>query len=116
MSSTDWPPTYSYRHIGATESLTDHRERLAVEEEERVNERARQLEELRSELNSAATRIRAWEKMHGLRLPISPTHPVLAVIAGATGVPLPALRQEQQARRAKLETPPAATKGDVTDG
>jgi hypothetical protein len=115
MSSTDWPPTYSHRRVSATEALTDDRER-AAEEEERVNERTRQLEELRSELNSAPTRIRAWEKMHGLRLPISPNHPVLAVIAGATGIPLPALRQEQQARRAKQETPPAATKGDVTDG
>lgn len=114
MSSTDWPPTYSYRHVGPTE-LADHRERLAVEEEERVNERARQLEELRSTFNSAPARIRAWEKMHGLRLPTSPTHPILAVIACATGIPLPALRQEQQARRAKPATPPVA-KSDVTDG
>jgi hypothetical protein len=116
MSSTDWPSTNSYRHVSATEQLTDHRERLAVEEEERVNQRARQLEELRSEVNSAPARIRAWEKMHGLRLPISPTHPILAVIAGATGIPLPALRQEQQARGAKQQPPPAATKDDVTDG
>ena len=115
MSSKDWPPTQSYRHVSATELLTDHRERLVVEEEERVKQRDRQLEELRSQFNSAPTRIRAWEKMHGLCLPTSPTHPILAVIACATGIPLPALRQEQQARRAKQEAPPAA-EDDVTEG
>ena len=115
MSSTHSPPTYSYRHVGATEVLADHRERLAFEEKGRASERARQLEELRSELNSPPARIRAWEKMHGLRLPTSPTHPILAVIAGATGVPLPALRQEQQARRAQQAASPAVT-DDVTGG
>lgn len=115
MSSKDWPSTQSYRHVSETELLTDHRERLVVEEEARVNQRDRQLEEIRSQFNSASARIRAWEKMHGLCLPTSPTHPILAVIACATGIPLPALRQEQQARRGKQETPPAA-KVDVIDG
>ena len=116
MSSTHSPPTYSYRHVGATEVLADHRERLAFEEKGRASERARQLEELRSELNSAPARIRTWEKMHGLRLPTSPTHPILAVIAAATGIPLPTLRLEQQARRTKQVPPPAAIQGDITDG
>jgi aspartate/glutamate racemase len=114
MSSATWPPTHSDRNLTVPELLADHRERLVVEEEERVKQRARQFEELRSELNSAAVRIRAWEKMHGLRLPTNPAHPILDVIASATGVPLVALREEQQARRARGVTPPAE-KGDVTD-
>jgi hypothetical protein len=115
MSSADWTPTYSDRNLTAKELLTDHRERLAVEEKERVRQRTLQFEELRSELNSAPVRIRAWEKMHGLRLPTNPAHPVLDVIASATGIPLAALWEEQRARLAKRVTPPA-DQGDVTQG
>jgi hypothetical protein len=102
------------QHLSAAELLRDHRERLVFEAEERVLQRARQYEELRSEFNSAQVRIRAWEKMHGLRLPSSPTHPILEVIASATGVPLAALREEQRTRRAK-PAPPAGT-GPVATG
>jgi hypothetical protein len=115
MSSADRSSTYSDRHFTATELLTDHRERLAVEEEERIKQRTRQFEELRSEFNSAPVRIRAWEKMHGLRLPADPDHPILDVISAATGITLAALREEQLARRAKRVTPPA-TEGEVTQG
>jgi hypothetical protein len=115
MNSTDRPSTYSDRNFNATELLADHRERVAVEEEERAKQRTLQFEELRSEFNSASVRIRAWEKMHGLRLPTSPDHPILDVIASATGVPLAALREEQQARRAKRVTAPTA-EGEVTQG
>ena len=115
MSSTDRPLIYSDRNSTATELLADHRERVAVEEEERAKQRTLQFEELRSEFNSASVRIRAWEKMHGLRLPTSPDHPILDVIASATGVPLAALREEQQARRAKRVTSPTA-EGEVTQG
>jgi hypothetical protein len=106
---------YIDRNSTATELLADHRERVAVEEEERAKQRTLQFEELRSEFNSASVRIRAWEKMHGLRLPTSPDHPILDVIASATGVPLAALREEQQARRAKRVTSPTA-EGEVTQG
>lgn len=115
MNSTDRPSTYSDRNSSATELLADHRERVAVEEEERAKQRTLQFEELRSEFNSASVRIRAWEKMHGLRLPASPDHPILDVIASATGVPLAALREEQQARRAKRVTSPTV-EGEVTQG
>jgi hypothetical protein len=115
MNSADRPGNYRDRNFTATELLTDHRERLAVEEEERSQQRTRQFEELRSEFNSAQVRIRAWEKMHGLRLPTSPDHPVLDVISFATGVPLAALREEQQARRAKTATAPVA-EGEVAQG
>jgi hypothetical protein len=110
VSTPNWSPTYSFRYPNptgtatATELLSDHRERLAMEEEKRVEQRTRQIEELRSEFNSASARIRAWEKMHGLSLPVSPTHPVLEIIAASTGVPLTALREEQQARLARQAT------------
>lgn len=94
-------PTHFDRHFTALELLADHRERIALEEEERARKRTSQFEELRSEVNSVPVRISAWEKMHGLRLPSDPAHPILHVIASATGISLSCLREEQRTRRLK---------------
>ena len=99
-------PTYIDRHFTAIELLADHRERLALEEEERERKRTNQFEELRSEVNSVSIRIRAWEKMHGLRLPSDAAHPILRVIASTTGISLECLMEEQQARRVRQVTSP----------
>ena len=115
MNSADGPLTKGDRHYTAMEVLTDHRARIAVEEEERLAQRSRQFEELRAEFNSVSVRIRAWEKIHGLRLPTNPAHPILDVITSVTGIPLAALREEQRTRRSKGTTPSAA-KYEVTDG
>jgi hypothetical protein len=115
MSSADRPLTFGNRSPTATELITDHRARIAVEEEERLTQRSRQLEELRAEFNSVSVRIRAWEKMHGLRLPADPAHPILDVISSVTGISLKALREEQQSRRSKRATPPAAER-EMSDG
>jgi hypothetical protein len=106
-------PTYIDRHFTSLEVLADHRERLALEEEERSRKRTSQFEELRSDVNSVPARIRAWEKMYGLRLPSDPTHPILRVIASTTGISLSCLRQEQQARQAKQMTPSLAKSEDT---
>jgi hypothetical protein len=106
-------PLYVDRHFTALELLADHRERLALEEEERSRKRTSQFEELRSEVNSVQARIRAWEKMHGLRLPSDPAHPILRVIATTTGISIACLREEQQARRVKQVTPPLAESADT---
>jgi hypothetical protein len=63
---------------------------------------------LRLEVHAVPVRIRAWEKMHGLRLPSDPAHPILRVIASNTGISLACLREEQRARRVKQVTPPVA--------
>jgi len=107
-------PTYISRHFTSLEPLAEHRERLAFEEEERVRKRTNQYEELRSEVNSAPARIRAWEKMHGLCLPSDPAHPILRVVASTTGISLSCLMEEQQARRVKQMTAPS-TKSEDTD-
>ena len=106
-------PTYIDRHFTALELLADHRERLALEEEERERRRTGQFDELRSEINSVPVRIRAWEKMHGLRLPSDPAHPILRVIASTTGISLACLREEQQARRVGRVTHPLAKSEDT---
>lgn len=107
--------------------IEDRNERLAREELERERTRTQRYEELRSEFNSTAVRIRAWEKLHGLRLPSSSIHPILRVISVATGIPLADIRGEQQTRRdaragqpaaGKIEAPaiPDITPGDVVEG
>ena len=73
-------------------------ERLAHEEFERAEKRRRDLAEQRSELNPPAVRIRTWERVHQLRLPADPTHPILDVIAVSTRLTLADVREEQRMR------------------
>lgn|SRR5258708_4243253 len=75
-------------------------ERLAHEEYERAEKRRQDLAEQRSELNPADVRIRMWEKVHQLRLPSDPTHPILDVIAVSTRLTLAEVREEQRTRAA----------------
>ncbi len=90
------------------DAMADHRERRELEERERERVRTQRYEELRSEFNSTDVRVRAWEKLHGLRLPTSSEHPVLDVISAATGIPVAVLRDEQHARRKARTARPAA--------
>ena len=83
-----------------TEPIRTHAERLAFEELERAQRRRLELAEQRSDLNPPDVRIRAWEKVHALRLPGDPSHPVLDVIAIATGLTLAQVQDEQRARGA----------------
>jgi hypothetical protein len=100
VSSPSWiSANDTDRNRTAGERMTDHRARLALEEEERAERRRLDLEEQRSDLNSASVRIRAWEKVHGLRLPADASHPILEVIAAGTRLTLADVREEQRARR-----------------
>ena len=76
-------------------------ERVAQEEYERAERKRRQLAEQSSEANPPDARIRTWEKLHGLRLPSDPTHPILDVIAVSTRLTLAQVRDEQSARAAR---------------
>lgn len=82
-------------------------DRLAREELERAEKRRRELAEQRSELNPPDVRIRSWERLHQLRLPADPTHPILDVIAISTRLTLADVREEQRMRaaRAASKTP-----------
>lgn len=82
------------------EFARDFRQRQADEEFERAERKRLQLADQRSELNDAKARIQAWEKVHVLRLPTSPTHPVLQVIATATELTLEEVLDEQRRRAA----------------
>src|ERR1700761_5407678 len=73
-------------------------ERTAEERREREKKRSSELAEQRSDLNPPSLRIRAWERMHGLRMPSDPEHPVLDVIAVSTRLTLAEVQQEQRSR------------------
>ena len=66
--------------------LLDYRQRFALEQAEKAATRQHELAQQRSELNPPEVRIRHWEKLHGLSLPPNPAHPILHVIASATGL------------------------------
>jgi hypothetical protein len=76
-------------------------ERVAHEESERAEKRRQELAEQRSDLNPPDVRIRAWEKIHQLRLPSDPAHPILDVIAVSTRLKLAEVQEEQRARAAR---------------
>ena len=112
MSITPFPVSSFSVVKSAADAIEDHRQRRELEEKERNRLRTLRYEELRSELNTTAVRVQAWEKLHGLRLPTSSSHPVLRVISAATGIPIAALREEQQARReAHLRQPMKSSAG-----
>jgi hypothetical protein len=98
-----------------TDIIRTHAERLAFEEHERAQRRRLELAEQRSDLNSPEVRIRAWEKVHALRLPTDPDHPVLDVVAMGTGLTLAQVREEQKERAARrnerTQTPKASSEG-----
>jgi len=73
-------------------------ERFAHEEQQREERRSHELAEQRSDTNTPDVRIRSWEKLHGLRLPSDPGHPVLDLIAANTRLTLAQIRAEQGAR------------------
>jgi len=80
--------------------FVDYRQRRALEEHERADlKRADQAEQC-SGLNSADRRIRAWEKVHHLRMPFDPLHPALGAIAAATQLTLTEVQNEQRLRSA----------------
>ena len=76
-------------------------EHLAHEEYERAEKRRLDLAEQRSDLNPPDVRIRTWERIHALRLPSDPAHPILDVIAISTRLTLEEVREEQRARAAR---------------
>jgi len=86
-----------------TEPLRTHAELLAAEAQAKADQRRLELEELRSDQNSAERRVRIWEKVHGLLLPADPDHPILDLIATKTRLTLQEVREVQRndaARRA----------------
>ena len=83
------------------ELFFDYRQRRALEEQERAELKIADQAQQCSALNSAAARIRAWEKVHNLRMPSDPGHLVLGAIAVATQLTLEDVQTEQRLRSAQ---------------
>ena len=110
MTSTSWLFTHDTQaRTNASDLIKTHAERLGMEQLERAEHRRLGLVEQRSELNSAEVRIRAWEKLHGLRLPSDPGHAILQVIANGTGLTLAEVKEEQRVRAVHAAKRPAAS-------
>ncbi len=103
MSSVITSASVEHQRSGSAEDavLLDYRERRALEALERAAVKRQDQAEQSSALNSADMRIRAWEKVHQLRMPSGPLHPVLQVIAAATQLSLAEVLHEQQLRTAR---------------
>jgi hypothetical protein len=83
---------------GTDESLMDYQRRRELEAEARLEHRRLEIAEQTLEQNLAGARIRAWEKVHALRLPSDPEHPILDQIALATQLSLADIHKEQRIR------------------
>jgi hypothetical protein len=89
---------------GAGDFVTDHRARVAHEQQEELERKQQELLEQISERNTPAQRILIWERRHGLTLPRDSNHPALGIVAAATGLVLEQMHEEQRRRSAGTKT------------
>ncbi len=82
----------------AGETQADYRRRVELLQAEALEHREQEISAQCSPLNSAADRIRIWERRHQLRLPRNPDHPLISVIAVGTGLSREEVRAEQRLR------------------
>lgn len=83
--------------------ILDSSDRRAAAERalaERAAFRRSQIEEQSSPLLTAQERVRRWEALHGLRLPLDPNHRLVRVIATDTALAIEQVQGEQRRRRA----------------
>jgi hypothetical protein len=95
------------------EILTDYRTRLALENEARAQQRRLDMAEQCSDSNPPATRVSTWEKLHGLRMPADPEHPILEIIAEGTRLRLSEVLAVQAARKPPTPKPASAAVSDA---
>lgn len=75
------------------------------QEEERAAFRQSELASQASPLFEPHERIRIWEKLHALRLPLTPNHKLLGVIAAQTELTIEQVEGEQARRAAATQNP-----------
>jgi hypothetical protein len=99
MTTTDPIANSRLKHLrGSDESPLDYQRRREIEAEERAERKRLEAAEQTLEQNVAGVRIRAWEKVHALRMPLDPRHPILRQIAVTTQLSLAAVHEEQRLR------------------
>lgn len=80
------------------DGLNDFRTRQLMQQSESAERRRRDLIEQSSDLRTPTARILIWERLHQTRLPRSPDHGLVAVIATATRLTEDDVRAEQRLR------------------
>jgi hypothetical protein len=88
--------------VSSHDPLLDHRARIERAQLEAAEKRTQALIDQRSPQNPPEARVRAWEKLHQVRLPKDPSHAVLLVVAQQTGM---ALADVQEVQRSRAEPP-----------
>jgi len=78
--------------------VLDHRARLERAQREASERRTQSIVDQRSPSNTPEARVRAWEKLHQVRLPKDPDHVVLVLVAQQTGMPLAEVQEVQRQR------------------
>jgi hypothetical protein len=80
------------------EPLYDHRARIEQFQMEAAARRERALIDQRSPENSPEVRVRIWERLHQVRLPKDPAHPIMSRVAEVTGLDLAEVLEVQRLR------------------
>lgn len=94
------PPFREEGFHGAPSAAADHRRKVQEAEQERAAVRAEELAAQVSPANDAAERIRIWERLHALRLPLAASHVLVKVIATQTRLSVDQVHEEQRRRAA----------------
>jgi uncharacterized protein YmfQ (DUF2313 family) len=79
-------------------TTADRRAAVEREQQERAAERSKQLASQVSPLNEPQERIRIWERLHGLNLPVAASHKLVRVIATQTDLTIQQVQDEQKRR------------------
>lgn len=84
--------------MNTPDAFPDFRARAERAAREAAERREQALVDQRSSDNTNEVRVRIWEKLHQVRMPRDPAHPILALIAKQTGMPLADVRDVQTQR------------------
>jgi hypothetical protein len=98
------------------EPNADFRARIARRQAEAAEVRQRELLEQASIVNSPDLRIRIWERLHEVTMPLDAGHRLLAVIATQTGLTLAQVQAEQHNRANPPAVAPAGAAADPAAG
>jgi len=79
--------------------ILDHRDRLERLRLEAADRRQRALIDLSSPASTPEERVRVWERLFQLRLPLDPAHPILAQVAQQTALALDQVLEVQRQRQ-----------------
>jgi hypothetical protein len=81
-----------------SDPIKDHLAHLALAQGEKLRQRARETSLQSDVTRSPRERIETWERLHELRLPTTPTHPLVRIIARVTGLEVGDVHEEQRRR------------------